>query len=157
MTTGKLQTTIRSPQWSDMPELLSLGRRLHAEGWYSHIAFEEDRVATFFCDQILGRDGYFCRVASLGGGISGVIAGAKIRHWFSSQYGAFDNFLYVIPENRGSILAFRLWKEFKEWAHNSGAVELSHGVGTNVTPERADKFFRGMGMTHVGGIYKMLL
>lgn len=150
-------TVIREPKWADIPALLVLGKRLHAESWYSHIEYSEDRVAVFFGDQILKRDGYFCRLATLEENIIGAIAGSKTKHWFSNEYGAFDNFLYVIPEKRGSTLAYRLWKEFRDWSKSVGVVELTHGVGTAIASPKADKFFRGAGMTHVGGIYKLNL
>lgn len=157
MVSQDTRTEIRPPRWDDLPTLLALGRRLHAESWYAHIAYSENRVAVFFCDQILKRDGYFCRVAVRGGMIVGVVAGTKSQYWFSEQFGAFDRFLYVVPEFRGTTLAFRLWKEFRAWGQAIGAVELSNGVGTAIAEGRADKFFRGVGMTCVGGIYKLQL
>ena len=149
--------TIRHPEWRDLPQLLQLAHELHLESWYGHIELSENRVATFFVDQILNSETNFCRVAVRDGIIIGAVAGTRIRFWFSERHGTFDNFLYVIPQERGTMLAFRLWKMFREWSASSGAVELTHGVGTAINSPRADRFFRGVGMTHVGGIYKLKL
>jgi|GEM_PF-1497674 len=153
-----LQTTktiFRDPAWADLPQLLHLGRRLHSEAWYSYIPFDENRVATFFYDLMMNREKNFCCIASRGGIIVGAIAGSRINYWFSRQPGVFDSFLYVLPDQRGSLIAFRLWQAMAAWSERSGACELTHGVGT--CSQTADRFFAGIGMTHVGGIYKMRL
>jgi GNAT superfamily N-acetyltransferase len=150
-------TIYRTPEWDDIPQLLEIGRKLHEEGWYSHISYNTDKVAVFFVNRIMDKkeEHGFCKMAVVDGDIVGVIAGQKTQYWFSEDFGTFDNFLYVVPEKRGSRIAFCLWNLLLEWSKKIGAVELSHGVGTAIKPERADKFFRGMGMTHVGGIYKL--
>jgi hypothetical protein len=147
--------SLRPPEWADLPQLLDLGRLLHSEAWYSHIPFDENRVATFFYDIMLNRDKNFCRVATRGGGIIGAIAGSKVPYWFSRASGVFDSFLYVRPDERGGLVAYRLWRAMAAWSGQAGALELTHGVGT--CSETADRFFAGIGMTHVGGIYKMRL
>ena len=68
---------------------------------------------------------------------------------------AVDLCLYVLPERRGSTLAVRLWKSCRDWAAAKGAVDLTHAVSTGINIDATHRFFTGMGMTHVGGIYKM--
>jgi hypothetical protein len=149
------QIEIRAPQWKDLPQLLELGRRMHQEVWYAHIPLSESQVATFFYNVMINTDRNFCRLAVADGVIIGAIAGARMPYWFSTASGVFDQFLFVDRNYRGTLAAFRLWREMLAWSRYVGAVELTHGVGTS-SPV-ADRFFHGLGMNHVGGIYKLAL
>jgi hypothetical protein len=146
---------IRSPVWGDLPQFLQLGRALHQESWYSHLSFDENRVAGFFYEHVIDRDKTFCRVASFQERLVGAVAGLRVTNWFSRDAGVFDSFLYVIPSHRGSITAYRLWCQMRDWARQIGAKEMTHGVGTAIAIDRADKFFCRLGMTKVGSIYKL--
>jgi GNAT superfamily N-acetyltransferase len=134
---------------------MALGRRMHEEVWYSYIPFNENRVAASFYDLMMNKERHFCRVAVANGVIVGAIAGARIPYWFSTAAGVFDQFLFVDKPYRGTLIGVRLWREMLAWSRQVGALELTHGVGTCSTA--ADRFFRGLGMHHVGGIYKLPL
>jgi GNAT superfamily N-acetyltransferase len=148
---------MRQPTWTDLSTFVQLARHLHEESWFSHIALAEDRIALFFYDVMMDPSRNFCRVAVQSDCIIGAIAGKATTHWFSNQISVFDTFLYVRPEYRGTRTAYRLWRSMKSWAVEIGAKELTHGVATAIEANRADRFFKGLGMTHVGGIYKMKL
>jgi GNAT superfamily N-acetyltransferase len=140
-----------------LPQFLALGRALHQESWFAHIRYDENRIAQFFYGLIFDQEQNFCQVASRSSILVGAIAGKLTPHWFSVERGVFDTFLYVVPEFRGSTIAFRLWRNMRDWAIARGAKELTHGVGTAIGLDGTHRFFTGVGMTHVGGIYKLKL
>lgn len=47
--------------------------------------------------------------------------------------------------------------EFKKWAENRGAYELSTGVNSGTDPKRLDGFLRKLGFKCTGGNYTMVM
>ncbi len=150
------QIVIREAVWSDLPQLIELGRRFHDETWHRHIRYDETCAATFFYELMRDRERNFCRVACQGGVVAGAIAGNRAPFWFSTETGVFDRFLYVTPPQRDETIAFRLWRALRDWGARSGAREVTHGAATGIQTEKASLSFREEGMTHVGGLYKQL-
>ena len=89
--------------------------------------------------------------------IDGVLLGYCESLWFSPQKGARDLAVYVRPERRGSLIAYRLWSQFKSWATAAGAQALWMGTGSGIAPQRSRKFYLGLGMREVGSLYRMKL
>jgi hypothetical protein len=58
---------------------------------------------------------------------------------------------------RGSLIAFRLWREFKAWATDRRARVLWLGTSAGIAPNRTRKFYTGLGMLEVGSLYRLSL
>jgi hypothetical protein len=99
---------------------IAVAKQLHAESWYGHIQFDENRVGTFFVDHLLNTDALFWRVAASGNNLIGTIAGFKFRPPLSNHFATFDSFLYVGPFFRDSWLAYRLSQSFRDWSKAAG-------------------------------------
>jgi GNAT superfamily N-acetyltransferase len=86
-------------------------------------------------------------------GIDGIYIGMLVQQFFTFEITAMDVLFYVRPERRGSRAAVRLFRAFKAWAKASGAKAIQVGTMTGIDPARTSKFYRGMGLNEIGGIY----
>jgi GNAT superfamily N-acetyltransferase len=86
-------------------------------------------------------------------GIDGIYIGMLVQQFFTFEITAMDILFYVRPERRGSRAAVRLFRAFKAWARSSGAKSIQVGTMTGIDPARTAKFYRGMGLNEIGGVY----
>lgn len=86
-------------------------------------------------------------------GIDGIYIGMLVQQFFTFETTAMDVLFYVRPERRGSRAAVRLFRAFKAWAKASGARAIQVGTMTGIDPTRTAKFYRGMGLDEIGGVY----
>jgi len=86
-------------------------------------------------------------------GIDGIFIGMLVQQFFTFETSAMDVLFYVRPERRGSRAAVRLFRAFKAWAKSSGAKTIQVGTMTGIDPARTAKFYRGMGLNEIGGVY----
>ena len=86
-------------------------------------------------------------------GIDGIYIGMLVQQFFTFEITAMDVLFYVRPERRGSRAAVRLFRAFKAWAKSSDARAIQVGTMTGIDPARTAKFYRGMGLNEIGGVY----
>jgi GNAT superfamily N-acetyltransferase len=86
-------------------------------------------------------------------GIDGIYIGMLVQQFFTFEFTAMDVLFYVRPERRGSRAAVRLFRAFKAWAKSSDAKTIQVGTMTGIDPARTAKFYRGMGLNEIGGVY----
>jgi GNAT superfamily N-acetyltransferase len=86
-------------------------------------------------------------------GIDGLFIGVLVQQFFTVEFTAMDILFYVRPERRGSRAAVRLWRAYKDWAQAQGAKAIKVGAMTEIEPARTAKFYRGMGLREIGGIF----
>lgn len=146
---------IRLATITDLPALLALGRQMHSEGEFRHIALAEDKVRRTFerlMSEVRG-DG-FIAVNEGPDGIDGGIAGHLTPFWFSHELVATDLAFFVRQNRRGSIAAVRLVQAFVAWGKEKGASEVCIAQSSGVRLEETQRLLTGMGFTYVGGVYK---
>jgi len=147
---------IRQATVSDLGELLALLKALHAESVFSGIAVEHDRLQQFVTSFIADPKNICVVYESAAGGLDGILLGFVKPYYFSSELSAWDLAFYVRPARRGSMVAFRLWREFKARATELDARVLWLG-STGTAPHRARRFYTGLGMVEVGALYRLAL
>lgn len=125
-------TSVRELTRADVEDLIILSRMFHAEN-APHLDFDaqkiRDRAEQLFAD--LDRDNLNVFMAYKDGEPVGFILGWVNTYLFSYQVIAHQELWYVIPAFRGTRIAFRLIKEFEEWARLRGAVEIFTGVASH--------------------------
>jgi GNAT superfamily N-acetyltransferase len=144
---------LRKATPADFDRLLELGRRMHAESWYAYLPFDEGKVYGVFEQLVTSPHGYamvYERDGEILGGMLGIIA----ELWFCRELCATDLALFVEPDRRGGVVGARLVADFIAWADRAGVAEKSLAVSTGVLKEATGRLYEGMGLTHVGGIYK---
>lgn len=150
---------IRFATQEDIPALVEVGRRIHAETRFKQFAFRPDRVAENLAAVIKDTRGVHCfLVAEDSAGLAvGGLLGSIERHLFSDQFVATLIDLVVLPDKRMSGAGLRLMLAFRQWAENRGAGEVNAGVSSGVALERMDRFFRRLGFRFIGGNYSMTI
>lgn len=141
--------SIRPAVPADIPAIVTLGERMHAEapnfqGW----TFDREKVAQTVAALINGAG--CALVAELDGEIVGGVLGLCTEHWFSREKVASDLALFITPGRRGGALAARLVAGFTAWAREMGARQVRMGVTTGVHPEATARLFECCGLTHDG-------
>jgi GNAT superfamily N-acetyltransferase len=142
---------------ADVAELLPLLEVMHAEGAYAPIPLNRDKLRAYvsFCMQEPNHAAFVHRGGD--GRIGGFLIGNVQPYPFSTELGAWDDYFYVRKDLRGRILAYRLYKAFRDWAASRGARYLWFGTTVSIDPERVDRFFRGLGHQENGRLYRLRL
>lgn len=142
---------------NDLPDLLRLGRMMHAESRYRFIAFDDRSVVATAVRLIQRGEGY-ASLAGEPGKAWAFIVGAKSSYYFAPFQHAHDLALFVDPARRRtweSIRVIRAFKDgFRAWAKMQGCVELTMGTTTGVHAEATAKLYERLGMERVGSIFK---
>ena len=141
---------IRAATFDDIPALLALGERMHAESpRFSQLAFCRDQLARTLGGVLGNPLGLLC-VGDVGGAVGGVMLALAYQHWCSSDIVASELALYVEPEHRGTLMAARLIKRYRQWAAEVGAKHITAGVSTGVHVEETARLYEAMGMRRFG-------
>lgn len=141
---------VRDATLDDVPALLALGQRMHAESpRFRQIEFDSPRLQMTL-EQVLAADGGFLMVGVHDDTIAGVMVGLATQHWCSTDIVASELALYVEPEFRGSLLAARLIRRYITWARNLGAKLVVAGISTGVHTEETARLYEAVGMRRFG-------
>lgn len=143
---------IRAATQDDIPALLALGYRMHAESVYAPFSFNEDKVRSVL-ESLLSGSGCVI-VFERAGVILGYFLGMLTEHWFGDSTLACDLALYVVPEHRGGPAAVRLLRAYMNWARLVGADDVQIAQSTGVAIDRVAHLYQRFGFVPVGGIYK---
>jgi GNAT superfamily N-acetyltransferase len=141
----------------DIDRVVELGRRLHAESALAFLPYEVENVRSLVIKIIEHPETYCGLVAEHGEALVGMLGGYLTDYFFCNEKLACDLALFVEPEHRGSSAAARLIQGFRQWAEAGGAREICLGVSTNIGTAGIDRFYRSLGFTPVGGLYKLRL
>lgn len=150
---------LRPATHDDIPMLIELGRRLHAETRFSKFRFDPDRVKENLDAVLRDMRGVYCFLVaedSVGYVVGGLLGNIE-RHLFSDQPIATLIEYGVLPEKRMSGGGYRLLLAFRIWAEKRGACELNLGVNSGIALDRTDRFFRRLGFQVTGGNYSLPL
>lgn len=150
-------TNVRYARMSDVPALVELGRRMHAESpRFVRLAFDPQRLAGVATNLIPNKDCCIL-VGDNDGPLIGMFVGFVMQHFFSTASYASDMALYVTPEERGGSLAVRFLRRFESWSRDKGAAELVPGISTEVEVERTARLYERLGYKRSGLIMRRSL
>ena len=123
---------MREASYFDLPALLALGARMHAESpHFNQIAFSETKLRETLM-AVMGAPNGFLWIVGRDGKIAGVMVGIAMQHWCSIDMVASELALFVEQEHRGSLIAPRLIKRYLSWARSIGCKQITAGVSTGV-------------------------
>lgn len=149
---------VRKATLEDMERAAELAREMWAEsgGWYAAFDLNEAKYHELMVAMI--QSPKHCVLAyERDGEVIGGIAGGLAEMPATDVKVACDMFLFVTPDQRGTIAAARLVKAFVKWAEEVGAHGVSMGISTNINPERTGRLYEKLGFTNVGALYTMRL
>lgn len=113
----------------------------------------DDRKLADYIAKVIRSSDHAVLLHESAAGIDGIYIGMLVQQFFTFETTAMDVLFYVRPERRGSRAAVRLFRAFKAWAKSSGAKAIQVGTMTGIDPARTSKFYRGMGLNEIGGVY----
>lgn len=143
---------IRDATLDDLPGLLALGARMHAESpHFSRLTFSPEVLEQTLRGVIASPHG-FLRVGMADGKIAGVFVAMAFQHWCSTDLVASDLALFVEVEHRGSMLAARLIAQYKHWARATGVKPglINAGVSTGIHVEQTTRLYEACGFKRYG-------
>lgn len=146
---------VRLATIDDIPEMIELGARMHAESVYSAFDYDREKLFDLGKNCVENPDRCFAGVCEdAHGQLLGMHVGFISEYYFGRDLIATDLLLFVDPCKRGSLAAALLVKAFEEWAFARGAMEVCPGSSTMVAPERTAKLYERLGYTVVGNLFK---
>ncbi|MBN1843973.1 MAG: GNAT family N-acetyltransferase [Deltaproteobacteria bacterium] len=145
---------IRRMGYEDMEMLTEMGARMHAEGAYGFLPFNREKVSRHIVGYIEDTETQCGLVAEKDNILVGMLGGYITDYFFCDKKVACDMFLFVDRKHRGSSAALRLIQTFRNWAIAHEACEICLSTSTTVNTERTERFYKKMGFTCVGGIFK---
>lgn len=143
---------IRRATLSDMPALLQLGERMHAESAFARHAFDTE-TATDTITSYISLPHRALWVALRGDVVVGGLLAFIAPFYFSRALYAGELALYVGAEHRGGSAAFRLVRELLAWAREKAVAEVRVGVTAGINNPVGVKLYTGMGFRPSGDIF----
>tara|TARA_R100000750_G_C2313393_1_gene83405 strand:- start:255 stop:725 length:471 start_codon:yes stop_codon:yes gene_type:complete len=148
---------IRGLEESDSDQIVELAKSLHNKSYYNFLTFSEDKIRALIKTTIAMPDGTICYVAEEHGKIIGFICGYLIMYASTNDFFTQDLSLYVTPDRRGTVAAKRLIKYLECWAEMKGCKELALSITSDINIKRTGKFYKLLGFSDVGRIYRKQL
>lgn len=148
---------IRGLKESDSDQIVELAKSEHNESYYNFLTFSEDKIRALIKTTIAMPDGTICYVAEEHGKIIGFICGYLIMYASTNDFFTQDLTIYVIPDKRGTLAAKKLIKYLECWAEMKGCKELALSITSNINTERTGKFYKLLGFSDIGRIYRKQL
>lgn len=139
---------IRRAGLQDIPWIMEAKARAKAEsphyaGYTTKVGEQYKRLVSL----ILHTDLVFIGVCEDQTGY--VVGSIEPTIWFE-EYIAAMHLLWVAPEKRGTLRAWRLVQAFEEWAKSRGARQIIAGVSSGVSEHTAERLYEGMGFHPMG-------
>jgi GNAT superfamily N-acetyltransferase len=148
-----VKTGVRRATAADAAMIDSMLRDLGRESPIYRLMPIDDRKLTDYIAKVIRGSDHAVLLHEGTSGIDGIYIGMLVQQFFTFEITAMDVLFYVRPERRGSRAAVRLFRAFKTWARSSGAKAIQVGTMNGIAPARTAKFYRGMGLTEIGGVY----
>jgi len=85
-------------------------------------------------------------------GLIAFMVGMVSETFLNEERNAYEKALFVLPEHRGGSTAFRLVRNFEEWARGRGAVKIWLGQSVGQNQDSTLRFFERLGYQRQGFI-----
>jgi hypothetical protein len=146
----------RFAQTADLPRLVLLGQRAHAQSRYSAAAFDA-RCAWNYFEQMLPRKQFCVMVAEEQGQLVGLLCGSVKQLPFGPDLFAEIDIAYVQPRADSVTIESRLGEAFRRWARNRSALEIRFCDGLSNKEELNDRCDGQFGLMPVGFLFSTWL
>lgn len=147
--------SVRAAVLADIPELVRLGRLMHAESpRFNKYPFNAVRTAQVI-ERMLAAPGNYCiLVVECDGETGGMACAFVYEHFFCDAILSSDIVMFVEPKWRGFAACRRLVFGITERLKEMGAVDYAPGISTEVQAERTLKLYEAFGFKLSGYIMR---
>ena len=119
--------------------LENMANAMHQESVrFCEMSFDTDKIIAIASTQ-------YCGLYILDGEPVGYMLGAKHPNFFGHDIVATELMLYIKPENRGGLGAFRLVQDFEKWCIDNNCREINVGSSVQVATETTKKLYTSLG------------
>lgn len=147
---------VREATAADIPALVELGRAMHAESpALRHAPYDEGKVSFALSQALASAVIYLHEDAEAK--LDGAFVGIVVERWFSRAKVAGDLALFVSPDRRGGLIAYRLLNAYVEWCQKNGFAprDVQLGITTGVLLESTARLYEGLGFERIGNIFQL--
>ena len=94
---------------------------------------------------------------SADGEIDGGFVGIITERWYAPERILADLGLFVRPDRRGGLVAYKLLQAVLAWAKENHfrPEDVQLAISTGVKPDETGRLFEQMGFNRVGGLYQL--
>lgn len=136
----------------DLPAIVVMGRILHQESTFATMDYDIDVVKETI-GSLIDKKQFVVVAEDTNGEVIGGMAGSVTQSWFGKDAVANDLSLFVHPDRRGGLVAYRLVEAFVQWARMAGAKQIRPGV---ITGNRsAESMYERLGFKRCGATFFM--
>lgn len=146
---------VRAATHLDLASIIALGKRMHAEApALKHAPFDEGKVQFALSHALTSG---CILVHETAEEIDGYFIGIVVERWFSRAKMACDLALYVRPDRRGGLIAWRLLDGYLFWCKTHGlpARDVQVSISTGAAVDATGRLFERLGFEPIGGNYQL--
>lgn len=145
---------VRPATWDDFSGCYELGEEVRSESLTEFPPIDVEICRLRLSQTIIMPEAFFWYVAEIDGRLVGFFVGSLQQHFFSRNVLAINETWYVRPENRGSMAAYKLLREFIAWAKRAGSEKVHIHLNTKVNAERNRTFLYRLGFQDNGVVLR---
>lgn len=145
---------IRVAGVDDLANIVALLKEFHHESSFKDVPFS-DRVIGENLTRALSADIACALVAEEGGSLVGFLLGHCTRYFFSESLAAWEEFVFVAPSARGTVVGRMLIRRFVAWARERGAAKVHLGINAGIDPRRSGLFVEKLGFERTGEVFAL--
>lgn len=135
----------------NIADVIALSMQLHEESAARDVPFDVEYTAQSIYEQIIQSDDGFGLLAMDDDHPVGMVIGRLAQYEFAPVVLGYNHAWYVVPEKRGSRVAFRLLSAFEDWARSCGAAHVHMGLAAGILSERTGRALSRAGYEPLGG------
>lgn len=148
---------IRTADELDIPEVVEMSKRMHAEGPYSRLPFDEAKVYEIGAWMSHPKSKYWGAIAEYNSRPVGMVIAYYSEVLCCRAIQTFDVVLYSDKNVRGSFAGLKLIHAYIGWAKSIGAVDCNIIASGMYNNEGTYKLLQRLGFEPAGGLFKMVL
>jgi GNAT superfamily N-acetyltransferase len=143
---------VRDAILSDAMDIAELLSGFHTESRYgqSELEFCKDTMLRTVIGFLENVPETFCKVVVSGSKLTGLLLADYAPIPFAKGVFSRVAFFYIAPAYRGGMSAFRMLKQYVQWAKELGAREIHGGTSSGVSPRRTVGLYEKLGFEEAG-------
>lgn len=140
---------IRPATLLDVPDMLDLAERFHAESALAYVPFNREKLARVIGGLIDYPRG-LALVAIRCGRVIGGFLGVAEEHFFADVMFSTDLCTFIAPEYRGGMVGPALLRAYVRWAKQVGVACINAGIVSGINQPRTVRVFESVGFAQTG-------
>ena len=132
---------------NDLNWILGVTRDMFNESeWENELEYNTEKVTNYFFSALSNPNLFGIIGMDKKEKPIGFLTGMIFEYTFSDSKYAREMDLYIVPSERGGMMAIQLMKKFIDWSKSKGAKEVYFEPSTNGDINKFDKMAKRLGM-----------